>query len=178
MSDRQKLVRGYGAVGVLLTMALLGTVDRERPVPQDTRFGFGRPATAAEIAALDIDVKPDGTGLPDGRGTVEDGRRVYAQKCLACHGPTGTEGPNNRLVGRVPNDAFPFATDGSIPLTIGNYWPYASTVFDYVRRSMPFDRPGSLEANEVYGLVALLLFWNEIIPETAVMDRTTLPDAW
>lgn len=142
---------------------------------QGTRFGFGRPASVEEIARIDIDVMPDGTGLPEGRGTVAEGEGIYQEKCLACHGPTGREGPNDRLVGRIPRDAFPFANDRDYRLTIGNYWPYATTLYDYLNRAMPFDRPGSLMADEVYSLVALLLYWNKIIPEDFVMNRETLP---
>ena len=120
-------------------------------------FGIGRPATPAEIAALDIDVGPDGAGLPPGRGTAADGAPIYAARCASCHGKTGKEGPNDILVGRLPGDAFPFARDPSAPKTIGSYWPYATTVFDYIRRAMPPDKPGSLRDDEVYNLVAFLL---------------------
>ncbi len=172
-----------GVIGAMLLLAcdakvwertsLGGSVAAEH---QSTPpFGFGRSATPEEIAALDIDVMPDGTGLPGGRGTVAQGAAVYAQRCAVCHGPTGTEGPNDRLVGRLPDDEFPFANDPRVRLTIGNYWPYATTVFDYVRRAMPFDAPGSLTGDEVYGLVAYVLFLNEIVTEDAVMDAATLP---
>ena len=138
-------------------------------------FGIGRPATAAEIAAWDIDVGPDGAGLPPGRGTAADGAPIYASRCAGCHGKTGKEGPNDVLVGRLPDDAFPFARDARAPKTIGSYWPYATTVFDYVRRAMPPDAPGSLKDDEVYGLVAYLLSLNELIPADAVIDATSLP---
>ena len=138
-------------------------------------FGIGRPATPAEIAALDIDVGPDGAGLPPGRGTSADGAPIYAARCASCHGKTGKEGPNDVLVGRIPGDAFPFARDPRAPKTIGSYWPYATTVFDYVRRAMPPDAPGSLKDNEVYGLVAYLLFLNDLIPADAIIDASSLP---
>jgi cytochrome c len=141
---------------------------------EPARFGIGRPATPAEIAALDIDVGPDGVGLPPGRGTAADGAPIYAARCAACHGKTGKEGPNDTLVGRLPDDAFTFARDPRAPKTIGSYWPYATTVFDYVRRAMPPDAPGSLKDNEVYGLVAYLLTLNELIPADAVIDATSL----
>lgn len=139
------------------------------------RYGFGQPASLEHVAALDIDVRPDGVGLPPGQGTVAEGKAIYDQRCIACHGPTGTEGPNDRLVGRLPDDAFPFANEPGVRLTIGNYWPYATTLFDYINRAMPFDSPGSMMPNQVYSLVALLLYWNEIIPEDAVMTTETLP---
>jgi cytochrome c len=138
-------------------------------------FGIGRPATAAEIAALDIDVGPDGAGLPPGRGTAADGAPIYAARCAGCHGKTGKEGPNDVLVGRLDGDAFPFARDQRAPKTIGSYWPYATTVFDYVRRAMPPDAPGSLKDEEVYALVAYLLAANDLIPADAVVDATSLP---
>lgn len=143
----------------------------------DTTFGFGRPATLADIAAWDIDVMPDGTGLPEGEGTVDLGARVYATACAACHGATGVEGPNDKLVGREPREGFPFGRDPKFSnmRTIGNYWPYATTLYDYIYRAMPFDRPGSLAPDDVYALVAFLLHKNEIIAEDAVMNATTLP---
>ena len=138
-------------------------------------FGIGRPATPAEIAAWDIDVGPDGVGLPPGRGTSADGAPIYAARCAGCHGKTGKEGPNDVLVGRLPGDAFTFARDPRAPKTIGSYWPYATTVFDYIRRAMPPDAPGSLKDAEVYGLVAYLLSLNELIPADATIDATSLP---
>jgi S-disulfanyl-L-cysteine oxidoreductase SoxD len=138
-------------------------------------FGFGRPATEADIAAWDIDVRPDGAGLPPGSGSVQLGREVYAAKCAACHGATGTEGPNDVLVGRVPGDSFPFGNDPALRKTIGNYWPYASTLYDYVHRAMPYDSPGSLTPGETYSVVAYLLHRNELLPADATLDARSLP---
>jgi cytochrome c len=127
-------------------------------------FGFGRVPSAVEIQAKDIAIGPDGQGLPPGQGTVAAGEQVYAAKCVRCHGATGTEGPNDRLVG------------GTLPVkTIGSYWPYATTIFDYVRRAMPFDQPGLLTDEEVYAVTAWLLFQNQIIPADQVIDAATLP---
>ncbi len=145
------------------------------PAKAPATFGIGRPATPAEIGALDIDVGPDGAGLPPGRGTAADGAPIYAARCAGCHGNTGKEGPNDVLVGRLPGDAFPFARDPRAPKTIGSYWPYATTVFDYIRRAMPPDAPGSLKDDEVYGLVAYLLAANVLIPQDAVIDAASLP---
>jgi mono/diheme cytochrome c family protein len=139
------------------------------------RFGFGRAATPAEIAALDIDVMPDGRGLPAGKGTPAEGQALYATKCAQCHGATGREGPNDVLVGRDPRGSFPFSQHPKIPHTIGNYWPYATTVFDYVRRAMPPAAPGSLTDDEVYALTAFLLHANDLIAADAVMDKASLP---
>jgi mono/diheme cytochrome c family protein len=146
-----------------------------QPAKAPSTFGIGRPATPAEIAALDIDVGPDGVGLPPGRGTAADGAPIYAARCASCHGKTGKEGPNDLLVGRLPGDAFPFAKDPRAAKTIGSYWPYATTVFDYIRRAMPPDKPGSLRDEEVYGLVAYLLSLNELIAPDAVVDAASLP---
>ena len=130
-----------------------------------TRFGFGRPATAADITAWDIDISPDGTGLPAGSGTAKTGRSIYAAKCAVCHGLKG-EGPQNRLV------ATSFTANEK---AIGNYWPYATTIFDYIRRTMPFNAPGSLTNEEVYSLTAFLLQANKIIDSTTVINAKTLP---
>jgi len=157
---------------VLAALALLATDcgGRERP-----RFSFGRPATADEIAAWDVDVRPDGVGLPPGGGAPSQGAAIYAHKCAACHGRTGTEGPFDRLVGREPRQGFPFGRDPSVVKTVGNYWPFATTLYDYVNRAMPLDAPGSLTPDEVYSLVAFLLWRNEIISDAEVMNAQTLP---
>jgi S-disulfanyl-L-cysteine oxidoreductase SoxD len=134
------------------------------------RFGFGRTASPAEVAALAIAVSPDGAGLPAGRGTVQEGASIYAALCSACHGDRGEGTPAGlRLVGREPVDPT------GLNRTIGNIWPYATTLFDYTRRTMPFDRPGSLSDDEVYAVTAFLLYLNEIIPEDAAMDAAILP---
>lgn len=140
-------------------------------------YGFGRPATEAEIAAWDIDVMPDGTGLPPGSGSVVEGAQLYAAKCAACHGANGEGGLNDRLVVHSKDEAFPDASDpGSRDhRAIGNYWPYATTLFDYIRRSMPMTLPGSLTDDEVYSLTAHLLHLNHLIPADAVMNADTLP---
>jgi S-disulfanyl-L-cysteine oxidoreductase SoxD len=146
------------------------------PVRAPEVFHVGREATAEEIAAWDLDVNPKGEGLPPGEGTVAQGAAVYAARCASCHGAAG-EGiaPNPRLVGRIPGDSFPFAMDRTAPRTIGSYWPYASTLFDYIRRAMPQNALGSLSANEIYAVSAWLLSANGIIASDAVMNATTLP---
>ena len=147
------------------------TVTREGP-----RYGLGRSAAAGEVAAVDIDVGPDGTGLPSGRGTVVQGAELYRQKCAMCHGQKG-EGiapVYPALVGRDPRQGFPFGTDWKIVKTVGNYWPYSTTLFDYIRRAMPYTAPGSLTNDEVYALTAHLLAANEIIPEDAALDAAAL----
>ena len=140
------------------------------------RFEFGQPATPAQLAALDIDANPLGAGLPAGRGTYAQGAATYAQKCASCHGAKG-EGmaPNPQLIGAEPRDSFPFGKDPKIPKTIGNYWPYATTLYDYIHRAMPLTAPGSLQSDEVYGLVAYLLAENGVVPKTTVVDAASLP---
>ncbi len=141
------------------------------------RFGFGRDVSDEEIKAWDIDILPDGTGLPSGQGSVAEGKVVYEQKCMVCHGATGTEGPNDRLVGRLPGDVFKMHEDLSTRRSkaVGSYWPYSSTLFDYVRRAMPQPAPGSLSDNEVYALTAYILHLNGLIEEQDVMSAETLP---
>lgn len=140
------------------------------------RYGLGTPATPATLTRVDIDVNPAGAGLPPGEGTAEKGAAVYAAKCASCHGPGGEgQGTYPRLIGTDPRAGFPFATDAKIPKTIGNYWPYATTLYDYVHRAMPLSAPGSLQPPEVYSLVAYLLRENHVIPGNAVMNATTLP---
>jgi len=129
-------------------------------------FGFGRPATPQEIAALDVAIRPDGKGLPPGSGTAREGKVIYAIKCAACHGKTGTEGPFSRLVGPMG--------DTTRAKTIGNYWPYATTLFDYTRRAMPYNAPGSLSTAEVYSLTAYLLSANRIIDSGEVITSHNL----
>ena len=136
-------------------------------------FHIGRPATSTEIAAWDIDVRPDGKGLPAGAGNARSGKAVYMAKCAACHG-TGAEPMNAKLPGpALMNDSA--GTDYRKLKTIGNYWPYATTIFDYVRRTMPYNAPGTLTADEVYSVTAYLLFANRIIDEQTVMDARSLP---
>jgi cytochrome c len=144
-----------------------------RPAPQPPvagAFGFGRAATPDEIKKIDIDVRPDGVGLPAGSGTAAQGRPIFAQKCAGCHGANGEGTPAGpKLV-----DPTPFKT-GTTTATVGNYWPYATTVWDYINRAMPFDKPGSLQADEVYALTAFLLAENKVIGEGEVMDARSLP---
>ncbi|MGH7713679.1 MAG: c-type cytochrome [Gemmatimonadaceae bacterium] len=139
-------------------------------------FALGRAALPDEIAAWDLDVNPDGVGLPAGRASAIDGASVYTAKCASCHGAKG-EGvaPNPPIVGREPRAGFPFGRDPQLVKTVGNYWPYATTVYDYLRRAMPQDKPGSLTPNELYGLTAWILAENGIIARDATLDSLSLP---
>lgn len=133
-------------------------------------YGLGRPVTAQEIAAWDIDVRPDGQGLPAGRGSVEQGRALFAQACASCHGAAGQGGKAPALVGGIGTLASPHPVK-----TVGSYWPFATTLFDYVRRAMPYDQPQSLTADQVYALVAYILHANGIVAAGTTLDAVTLP---
>jgi cytochrome c len=157
--------------------ALVDLWPRFRRSQEPDRFGFGTSATQEEIRQADTDVTPDGRGLPHDSGTVSQGESVYKLRCAGCHGATGTEGPFDHLVGREPGDRFDFGRDPNslAKRTIGNYWPYATTLYDYINRAMPFDAPGSLSPSEVYSVVAYLLYRNQVIPGNAVVSDRTLP---
>jgi S-disulfanyl-L-cysteine oxidoreductase SoxD len=132
---------------------------------------LGKPISAEDLAAWDISIGPDGAGLPPGSGTVKQGEAVFGAKCQACHGEKGAGTPNDRLVGgqgSLPGDKPPVKT-------IGSYWPYATTLFDYIRRAMPFNESKSLTSDEVYGVVAYLLNLNGVIPESETMNAQSLP---
>jgi cytochrome c len=132
--------------------------------------GLGVAATPEQIEGWALTILPDGTGLPPGSGTARGGAEIYAAKCAACHGVNGTGGPNDPLAGGQGTLATPAPVR-----TIGSYWPYATTVFDYVRRAMPLVQPQSLTNDEVYALTAYLLSINGIIAEDEVIDARTLP---
>ena len=138
------------------------------PAPKGPSLGV--PASDADIAAIDVSIGPDGAGLPAGSGTPKQGAEVYATKCIMCHGPEGANGVNDRLAGGqgTLKSAAPVKT-------IGSYWPYATTVFDYVRRAMPYPAPHSLTDAEVYAVTAYLLHLNGIIGPDDVMNASSLP---
>ena len=133
--------------------------------------GLGKPVSEADLAAWDISVMPDGTGLPPGRGTAVEGARVYAEKCSACHGENGR---NPAAAGAGPMVSGPIAgIEG--PKTIGSFYGYSTIVFDFVRRAMPFNMPRTLTNDEVYAVTAYLLAINKIIGENDAMNAETLP---
>ena len=131
---------------------------------------FGRPASPAEIKLWNIDVLPNGKGLPDGSGTVAHGKEVYAENCAACHGVNGQGGIKDQLVGGQGT----LTSDHPIK-TVGSYWPYATTVFDYIHRAMPYQAPGSLSVDDYYALTAYILSLNGILPPDGKLDKETLP---
>ena len=126
---------------------------------------------AEDFTAWNISIGPDGDGLPPGSGNAAAGEAVYAEKCAACHGDEGAGGPNDALVG-----GHGTLDQQNAARTIGSYWPYATTVFDYIRRAMPFQSPQSLTDDEVYALTAYLLALNGVIGEDEVMSAGTLPE--
>jgi cytochrome c len=132
---------------------------------------FGQPVTPADIAPWDISIGPDGAGLPAGRGTSKQGEAVYAAKCQACHGEKGAGRPNDALAG----GAGTIASDGPAVKTVGSYWPYATTLFDYIRRAMPWNETKSLSSDEVYSLSAYILHLNGVIGADDVLDAQSLP---
>ena len=135
---------------------------------------FGQPIAPVDIAAWDISIGPDGVGLPPGRGTAIEGEAIYVASCQACHGEKGTR-PNDALAGALVGGMGTLAQD-KIPMkTVGSFWPYATTLFDYVRRAMPFQESKSLTADEVYAVSAYILNLNGIVGSNDVLDAQSLP---
>ena len=132
---------------------------------------LGEPADSRAVASLDWSIMPDGAGLPEGSGTAEQGRVIYDRLCLSCHGPGGLGDSGDQLAGAQMQ-----LTDEYPEKTIGTFWPYAPTLFDFIRRSKPMMQPGNLTDSEVYALTAYLLYLNEIIPEDRVMDAASLAE--
>jgi mono/diheme cytochrome c family protein len=131
---------------------------------------LGKPVNPADIAAWDSSIMPDGTGLPAGRGTSIQGAPIYAAKCASCHGENGKGGLGSALSARGPITSINAAEK-----TIGNFWPYATTLFDYIRRAMPWQQPKTLTSDEVYALTAYVLALNQVIGENDAMTAATLP---
>lgn len=131
---------------------------------------LGTPVSAAKLAEIDYTILPDGDGLPAGKGTVTEGGKVFSQHCIACHGESGTGGINDALVGGQGSLATESPTK-----TVGSYWPYSTTIFDYVRRAMPLQSPGILNDDEVYAVTAYLLFLNGIVGKESELNAHTLP---
>jgi cytochrome c len=133
-------------------------------------YGLGRPATPEEIKRYDVFIAPSGANLPPGSGTAEKGKAIYAAQCARCHGATGREGPEEPLVGGIGS-----LTTAKPQKTVGSYWPYATTLWDYVNRAMPFDRPGMLPPDDVYSVTAYVLQLNGIVSASDVLDANSLP---
>ena len=135
---------------------------------------LGQPIAPADIAAWDISISPDGMGLPPGRGTAIEGEAIYVAKCQACHGEKGTK-PGDALAGALVGGMGTLAPDKTPIKTVGSFWPYATTLFDYVRRAMPFQESKSLTADELYAVSAYILNLNGIIGPNDAIDAHSLP---
>jgi mono/diheme cytochrome c family protein len=156
MLSRRSFITGLALAGCLASTVLAND--------------FGRRAAPNEIALWDIDVRPDGKGLPEGSGTVAQGKSVFEDNCSGCHGPNGQDGIKDRLVGGQGT----LASDKPIK-TVGSFWPYATTLFDYINRAMPYQAPGSLSVNDTYAVAAYILSLNGILPADGKLDKQTLP---
>ena len=155
---------------VKATTAAIGVCLVASSALADEKYGLGRPATAEEVAGWDVDVRPDGTGLPSGSGSVADGEEIYLERCAVCHGEFG-EG-----AGRYPvlMGGFDTLTEDRPEKTVGSYWPYASTIWDYVQRAMPFGDARSLTADETYAVTAFLLYLNEVVEDDFTLSNENL----
>ena len=161
-----------GAVLIACACASVSATDTTyttSTAPAPAFAGIGTPLAASAIVPWNIDVAPDGRGLPPGSGDVKTGAQIFAQKCAACHGANGEGLLGDPLVGGrgTLQSAAP-------KRTVGSYWPYATTLFDYIRRAMPYNAPQSLSADEVYALSAWILYRNDIVTEDARLDAHTL----
>lgn len=161
MSTRRSLAIAF----ICMISAQSAHADNARTAPR-----LGKPMTADDAAKWDLSVFPDGTGLPTGKGTATEGKVVFENQCAGCHGKGGRGATAEELVA----EPHPMTGDAASK-AIGPYWPYATTLFDFIRRSMPAGAPGSLSADEVYAVTAYLLAANKIIGETDEMNTTTLP---
>jgi S-disulfanyl-L-cysteine oxidoreductase SoxD len=151
------------AVPALLALACVARVQAQSP------YGIGRSATPAEIAGWNIDIDRDGNNLPPGSGSVAHGRAVFEQQCAACHGAKGEGGVGDKLAGGQGTLATPEPVR-----TVGSYWPYAPTLFDYIRRAMPQNAPQSLSNADVYAVSAYILYLNRLLPPDATLDAKAL----
>src|SRR5215216_3744707 len=162
--------RRFGFAAALFSACLAQGFSPASVRAQSSPLGIGHPPKAERLKQIDIDVTPDGKGLPPGSGTAARGKDVYTRRCETCHGPTGKEGPQDILAGGKGS----LATDKP-QKTVGSYWPYATTLWDYINRAMPFDHPSTLTPDEVYSAAAYVLFLNGIVGEHDTLDQATLP---
>ncbi|WP_299508456.1 cytochrome c [uncultured Roseobacter sp.] len=153
--------RTHVLTGLLILMTAVFPADAQQ---------LGDPISESDIAPWDISISPDGRGLPSGTGTAVEGAAIYAEKCSACHGEAAKSGPGGSLAGGIGQ-----LTRGEENRTLGSFWPYSTTIFDYVRRAMPYQNPGSLSDAEVYSVTAYLLHANGIISQHYVLEADSLP---
>ncbi len=158
-----RVIRPMSAAAFLFVTVAVAGAEEAKP-------SFSEVATDEEVALVYLSIQPDGENLPAGSGTAEQGEPLYQLHCASCHGADGEGGLANKLVGGHGTLA------GDAPVkTLGSYWPYATTVFNYVRRSMPYQEPMSLSNDDYYAITAWMLNKNDIIAADAVMDRNSLP---
>jgi cytochrome c len=157
------ILAGTSVPGLILAGAAFAA-----DVPQGP--DLGRPASPADVARWNMEVAPDGRGLPPGHGTARQGKKIYAEQCLSCHGKYGLGDSGDQLAGAQMG-----LTSDYPEKTIGNFWPYATTLFDFIRRSMPMTAPQSLSDDQVYAVTAYLLYLNNITGEDAELNAKTLP---
>ncbi|ARP80669.1 cytochrome C [Bordetella genomosp. 8] len=155
--------RGPLSVAIALAVTVCGGAVQAGP------YGIGTPATPAQVQGWNIDVAPDGKNLPAGGGTLADGKSLYETRCAACHGVKGEGGLGDRLAGGVGTLA-----DRKPVKTVGSFWPYATTLYDYIRRAMPLDAPQTLSNDEVYSVTAYVLALNGLWPDGAPANARTL----
>lgn len=158
------------ALSSLIALAACSSIAPGEPQAGASGHDIGTPVTDQDLAAWNIDIAPDGRGLPAGSGDVATGAHVFAEKCAACHGAEGQGGLGDPLVGGLGSLA-----SAKPKRTVGSYWPYATTLFDYIRRAMPYNAPQSLSADEVYAVSAFLLNRNGIVPADTRLDAASLP---
>jgi S-disulfanyl-L-cysteine oxidoreductase SoxD len=177
MSTRKSRLRLRAVLLVMMTL-----LEASEALAQMPTYGVGRAPTAEEVKAWDLTIPPNGQGLPPGQGNAVLGKDVYADRCAACHGDNGDDPKYRALVGgRGPltsaelSENLDWVLGGKPVLTIGRFWPYATTLWSYINRAQPFDEPGSLTHDEVYAVTAYLLYLNGIIGEADVLDGRTLP---
>ena len=157
-------------IATVLIAACAATPDNASTASPTRGPNLGAAPTPAMLAAMDISIPPSGAGLPAGSGSVAQGTKVYEAKCENCHGPKGVGKPADPLAGGIGS-----LGSGKPMRTVGSYWPYATTLFDYVRRAMPTNAPMTLSNDEVYAVSAYVLFLNGIVAEAAMMNAQTLP---
>jgi mono/diheme cytochrome c family protein len=163
MHSRDRMTLPAMAAAMMLTLAT--------PAAAADAPAFGQPIAPGDLSSWDISIGPDGAGLPPGRGTAAQGEAVFVAKCQACHGEKGAGKPNDALVGGFGT----IASDKPAVKTVGSYWPYATTLFDYIRRAMPWNATKSLTPDELYAVSAYILNLNGVIGADDVLDAQSLP---
>ena len=173
---RRAVILGTIVISAAAWSAALVAQGAKPPQPPRRRAtGSAAPRRPTRSRSSTSTSPPTAPACPRAAAPSAEGAAIYTAKCASCHGKSGEGASFDRLVATDAGENFAFGRDPRLARAIGNYWPYASTLYDYTARSMPFAAPGTLTANEVYGLVAYLLSLNKVVPEDAVMDRTTLP---